>query len=826
MSTELVTLSIDGRTARVPRGTLLVDAAKTVGIEIPVFCSHEKLDPVGVCRMCMVEVEGSRKLVTACTEPVREGMVVRTDTPQVAEARKSVLEFLLINHPLDCPVCDKGGECDLQDLTFRYGPSTSRLVDGKLHKPKAVDLGPFIVLDEERCILCRRCTRFDDQVTQERTLVVGERAHDALITTADGVRYDSVFSGNTIELCPVGALTSRLYRFRARPWDLTRVDALCHGCPVGCHVQLHFRPNVQGVRLDRVISRPYEPIDDGWLCDRGRFNYGFIQSRDRVQQPLVRPQGAPRGKLVPATWERALEQVAARLRATLQTRGPEAVGAVGGGRLTNEEAYLLQKLFRQVLGSGNLDHRVAGEAAASLDAAPGQIRDLDEADVILVVGAQPAQSAPVVDLRIRRAVVRRRALLVSVGAVGLEDPVPITSLLVRPDETGPTVERLARSLSGDVVPAGGRVDGEEGVVDALRGREGLLVAIWDGMDAAAGRAVASLLEVWRSLGREARLLVIGDQANSRGAEAMGLRPDLLPGYRSIHDPEGRRLLARGAGSGDVPGEGLSTAAMLDRAASGALGVLYLVGANLLESYPDRALVEAALASDTFVVAQDLFLTETARLADVVLPVAPFTAREGHLTNLEGRVQPTGPRSTDASAGSGADARTDGEIFQELARQLSARPLVASSEALVREMQEVVPPRDGFLGALPERVLTAPARGAGVPAGTGDGGLEPVALPVLHGGGGTARFDRAYNERRPLRPELLLHPDDAAALGIADGDRVQVEDASGPVDLVARVSRRVAAGVMAVPRGIPGVAWNRITASPRVRLQRSPLEEVG
>ncbi|BAS28941.1 NADH-quinone oxidoreductase subunit NuoG [Limnochorda pilosa] len=826
MSAELVTLTIDGRTARVPKGTLLVDAAKSVGINIPVFCSHEKLDPAGVCRMCLVEVEGARKLTTACTEPAREGMVVHTDTPQVSEARKSVLEFLLINHPLDCPVCDKGGECDLQDLTFAYGPSTSRLVDGKLHKPKAADLGPFIVLDEERCILCRRCTRFDAQVAQERTLVVGERAHDALITTAEGVSYDSVFSGNTIELCPVGALTSRIYRFRARPWDLTRVDAVCHGCPVGCHVQLHFRSNVRGVRLDRVASRPFEPLDDGWLCDRGRFNYGFVQSPDRLRQPMVRPQGAPRGKLVPATWEEALQRVALQLKATLESQGPRAVGAVGGGRLTNEEAFLLQKLMRQVLGSGNVDHRVAGEAAASLDAAPGRVTDLDEAAVILVVDAHPGQSAPVVDLRIRRAAARRNAQLTTLGPVEPELPVPHRALRVRPGETAPALERLARLLAA-AGAAGGDVGEEAAVAAEMRARDGMLAVVWDGRDAAAGRALAAVLAAWRGLGREARLLVIGDQVNSRGAEAMGLRPDLLPGYRSVDDPAARHALAS-RWAREVPEGGLPTGRMLEQAASGQMGVLYLVGANLAETYPDRSLVDRALASDTFVVAQDLFLTETARLADVVLPAAPFTAREGHLTNLEGRVQPVGRRSTDAPAGTGADALTDGEIFQRLSRRVQAEPLFRTGQELAWEIQELAPARDGFVGALPERLLAAVARPAESRPGAElqDGRLRVVVLPALHGGGGTARFDRAYAERRPLRVEILLHPEDARRLAVVDGDAVEVETSDGPVRLRARMSRRVAPGTAAVGRGIPGLPWNRLTAASGMRIHRRLLEEVG
>lgn len=816
MSGERVSLTIDGRAVQVPPGTLVLDAARQAGVEIPVFCSHDQLDPVAVCRICLVEVEGSRKLVPACSERVREGMVVRTDTPQVAEARKSVLEFLLINHPLDCPVCDKGGECDLQDLTYQYGPALSRLADAKMRKPKAVDLGPFIVLDEERCILCRRCTRFDHQVAQERTLVVGQRAHEALITTAEGVPYASVFSGNTIELCPVGALTSKFYRFRARPWDLVRVDEICHGCPVGCHIQLHFRANVEGARLERVVSRPFEPIDDGWLCDRGRFNYGFVQSPERIAQPLVRPLGAPRGTLVPTSWEEAFRRVVGRLQEVLATQGPQGVGFIGGGRLTNEEAYLLQRLARQVVGTENVDHRVAGEAAASLDVAPGRITDLDRAAVILVVGAHPGQSAPVVDLRIRRAAARQGALLLTLGPVDPELRVPHQFLPAAPGHLADRLEALAQSLAG----------GGEGVpprvAQELHEREGLLVALWDGREAAAGRALAVFLQTWQAQGREARLLVVGDQANSRGAEAAGLRPDLLPGYRLAADPEARRQ----AGLAPEPAApGLSTQAMLEHAVAGRLGFLYLVGANLVETFPDRALATAALESEAFVVVQDLFLTETARLADVVLPAAPFTARVGHLTNLEGRVQATGPRSTDPAVGLPVEAWTDGQIFEHLGEALQGRPLVAGAGELATALAAAGLGSGTFAGALPVALLHEASDGSPTPSGSGEG-LVAAPLPTIHGGGGTSRFDRAYGERRPLAAVVYLNPEDAQRWGVVPGDRVGLEAGDGVVEAEVQVTRRVMAGVLGVPRGVPGLAWNRLTGAGRVRVRGRLLEEVG
>ncbi|HEX6972041.1 MAG TPA: 2Fe-2S iron-sulfur cluster-binding protein, partial [Limnochordia bacterium] len=506
---DTVKVTIDGREVEVPKGTLLVEAAKMAGTEIPVFCYHPKLRPAGVCRMCLVEVEGQRKPLTACTTPVADGMVVKTGSPTVQSLQRGVLELLLLNHPLDCPICDKGGECDLQDLTYGWGPATSRLADPKLRRNKAVDLGPYIVFDEERCILCRRCVRFDDEIAQERTLVVEERAHMATIATPEGVPYDSYFGGNTIDLCPVGALTSRLYRFKARPWDLTRVPSICTGCSVGCNVELHFRHGT----LMRVVPRENRAINDAWICDRGRFNYQYLYD-ERVERPLVR-----RGdRLVPVPWGEAIAEAARRLRHIVQEKGPKAVGFIGGGRLTNEEAYLFQKLARTVIQTPHIDHRVGAQTVASLGEFPGRIADIDRAQVILVVDALPAEVAPILDLRVRGAAARG-ARLVSIGAALPEYRVPAEALAVRPGETAQAVEGLAEALrSGEEEPTVPLL-GERGsaVVHALRQASSVAV-IWDGVSPAVGRALAALAG---ALGKETavHLFVPGEQTNSRGAEA-------------------------------------------------------------------------------------------------------------------------------------------------------------------------------------------------------------------------------------------------------------------------------------------------------------------
>ncbi|MBV9150035.1 MAG: (2Fe-2S)-binding protein, partial [Candidatus Eremiobacteraeota bacterium] len=335
-----VTITIDGVKLSVPKDTLLVEAAKTIGNEIPVYCYHTKLGPAGLCRICLVEIEGTPKLQIGCNTRVSDGMVVHTRSPRVNDGRRAVLEFFLLNHPLDCPICDKGGECDLQDFSMAYGQGQSRLADPKASKPKAVDLGPTIVLDEERCIVCQRCVRFDDIITGEKSLVVKGRGHRDIIATAADEPYHSNYSGNVTELCPVGALTSKTYRFRSRPWDLQRTRTTCTQCSVGCQMHVDVREG----RILRTMSVPAdERISEGWLCDRGRYNIGFYDDTRRLNAPIYKEDGA----WVQVTWQDAIERWAQAIKEALAAAGPQAIGVLGGGRLLNEEAYALQHLFRR-----------------------------------------------------------------------------------------------------------------------------------------------------------------------------------------------------------------------------------------------------------------------------------------------------------------------------------------------------------------------------------------------------------------------------------------------------------------------------------------------
>ena len=447
-----ITLTIDGREVQAAENTMLVDAAKHGDVEIPVFCYEPKLgNPVGACRMCLVEVEGIPKLQTGCSTPVKDGMVVHTQSERVHAAQRAVVEFLLINHPLDCPVCDKGGECPLQDITFGWGPGISRFVDPKRHFVKPLELSPTIAIDRERCILCYRCVRFSQEISEDNQLVLLERGAHSYVSTFDGHPYVAPFSGNIVELCPVGALTSRPYRFRARPWDVEDAGSVCTLCPAQCNVTLTVRDE----RVMRVLARENPEVDDGWLCDRGRFAYPALGGPTRVTEPLLRDGG----ELRPVSWERALQEAAAGL-----TRAGARTGALVGGEATNEEGFLLARLMREGLESPHLDSRRAGRLALELHRAlndprlQARVSDLEFAHAVLVLASDPIADAPILDLRLRKGVRRHGMKLVHASAEDLrERPAELVAQLKQLGEeivilwgerltAGPDGEDQARAL--------------------------------------------------------------------------------------------------------------------------------------------------------------------------------------------------------------------------------------------------------------------------------------------------------------------------------------------------------------------------------------------
>src|SRR5881227_471384 len=441
---KFVTFEVDGREVSAPEGAMLVDAAKYGDVEIPYFCYEPKLGaPVGACRMCLVEIEGMPKLQTACSTAVKDGMVVNTTPDRVKAAQNAIVEFLLVNRPLDCPVCDKGGECPLQDITFGWGSGRSRFIEPKRHFKKPLELSPLVAIDRERCILCYRCVRFSQEISEDYQLVLLERGDHTYVGTQDGRPYVGPFSGNIVELCPVGALTSTAYRFRARPWDIEDSGSVCLLCPSQCNVKFTTRDDT---KIMRVLARDHKEVDDGWLCDKGRFGYQAIHAPERITAPLVRDGG----ELREVSWERALSDAASALR-----RGGEKTAALVGGEATNEEGFLIQRLLREALGSPHIDSRSNGlldpeqaRALARPDFA-AKVSDIDYAESILVLDTSLVDEAPILDLRVRKAVRRNHAkLVVATSRPGTLDPNAHAVLRFTPGATEAALGGLAAALAG------------------------------------------------------------------------------------------------------------------------------------------------------------------------------------------------------------------------------------------------------------------------------------------------------------------------------------------------------------------------------------------
>jgi len=774
---RMVNLIIDGNPVTVPEGTLVVEAAKRLGTQIPVYCYHPKMDPAGLCRICLVEIEKMPKLQIACNTQVAEGMVVHTTSERVAEGRRGVLEFLLLNHPLDCPICDKGGECDLQDFTMSYGPGASRLTEPKLHKPKAVDLGPTIVLDEERCILCRRCTRFDDEIAQERNLVVVERGHRSLIGTADGADYASYFSGNTTEICPVGALTSKAYRFRSRPWDLSHADSVCTQCSVGCNYRIDSRFG----RIMRTFTRENTAIDDGWICDRGRYTFNYLYEPSRLRRPLVRTGG----DLREASFDEAIALVAERLgRAAKSGR----VGIIGGGRLSDEEAFALQHFGREVLRTNNIDHRATLQKFASPARFGARLADLDDASLILIFGAITPEQAPILDLRLRRAVARRHAKVMFVGPYKPEFAVPFRYAEYAPGEIGALMRRLA-----DLVHHGKEGSGAGPVAEIAQELASAekIVAIHNGRDP---EAIAALDELMDRLGRydhPVGVLVVGAQGNSRGAEAAGCVPNLGPGYVPVEPA------------------GMTTGEMLAAAAKGELDALFVVGANPALTYPDGALVRRALENVRFLAVSEQVMTETAQAADVVFAAASFAEKRGHVTNLEGRQQEFAQAVEPP-----VHVATDARIFASLAHAMGMEGVIAHDvDSLFAQLRRVQAATRAHAGesALPRpKVDRVPEDARAMrewKAGPTDA-LRIIPIPRLYAGGGPSAHDPGMAAMRPV-PFAVFHPDDAARLGFEAGDVVTLAGAGGEIAVRAQLRVAAPAGIALVVADMPEAPVNKL-----------------
>ncbi len=724
---DTVAFTLDGRPVAGRKGEMLIAAAERAGTFIPRFCYHPRMRSVGVCRMCLVEVSGPRgpSLQPSCYVEVQPGWEVVTDSEKVKKAQDGVLEFLLINHPLDCPVCDKGGECPLQDQTLAYGPGESRFIEEKRHFEKPIPISELVLLDRERCIQCSRCTRFADEVAGEAQIDFIGRGEQLEVNIFPELPFTSYFSGNTVQICPVGALTAAPYRFAARPWDLDQVESTCTTCALGCRVAVQSSSN----RVTRLLGIDAEPVNHGWLCDKGRFAFETVNAEDRLVEPLVRKDGA----LVPTSWHEALGVVAERLQAAAKgDGGPESIAVLGGARLTNEGAYAWAKLTKGVLGTDSVDAQMGdglpAELAVGLPRAT--IAQMATAETVILLSGDIREELPVLFLRLRAAVVDGGTRLVELSPQSTSlTPYAEVSLRYAPGEaTG-----LVQALVDAGAPAPATVDTDSlararqlagaGTVVVIAGRPSLAE---DG--ALVGEAIQALAESLPG----ARFLPALRRGNVNGALDMGLAPGLLPGRVSLE--AGRDWFAEAWGA--VPGargrdaEGILLAAAGDQPGGPRIDSLIVLGADPLGDFPDRRLAERALAGAAFVVAVASSPGPVTERADVVLPAAEAHERPGTATNIEGRVSHLGQKLVPPG-----QAWSDWMIAAELAVHLGADLGLDSLAAVTDEVERLAPAYRGITQAALDAPaaadgLIAPLAGVGVTT-AGRGGpppLDPMAFP--------------------------------------------------------------------------------------------------
>jgi NADH-quinone oxidoreductase subunit G len=649
-----VNLTVDGKKVTAPAGTLLIEACKSAGIEVPSFCYYPNLSLQGACRMCLVKIEKMPKLQTACTTVISEGMIVTTDSPEVKQARKSMIEMLLGNHPLDCPVCDAGGECELQDMTFAYGAAESKFMEAKNHKEEQ-QWSPVVFFDRPRCILCFRCVRICGEGMDVWALGVQNRGVTSLIAPNKGDHLECEECGMCIDICPVGALTSGAYRYKTRPWEMKHVGTVCTHCGDGCKTTLGVRRSDTGMEIVRGDNRDKSGTNGDFLCIKGRYAFDFASHEERLKRPLIRKDG----KLTPATWEEAFELVGKKFTEIRDRDGGPSIGVIGSNRTTNEEAYLLSKFSRTVLKTNNVDHHQTADFPAFAAAIRGKenttasMADVFTAPTILLIGNDPTEQHPLLAWQIRNNVRLHRAKLYVINSEPIKLRRQATSFIQIP---AGTEAKVASFLAGEDAAAdslGNSKDAWLGLRDKLRAEQNLVIIFGSEIR---GKDIASLTSFGSPI-PGAKLICLADYANSRGAADMGLYPDLLPGYRPV------------AGSsefhrewGDVPQTpGLDVQGMLEAAKAGKLKALYVVGSNPV----GRLQVDPFVFSKNFVVVQDMFLTETAVMADVVLPAANAYEKQGTMTNTCGDIQLV------KKAGDVSETKSDFEMIVRIADAMGA-----------------------------------------------------------------------------------------------------------------------------------------------------------
>ena len=738
-----VPVTIDGQLVYADKGELLIEAAERVGSHIPRFCYHERLRPVGMCRMCLVEVDSGRgaMLSPACLVECTPDMKVETRSEKALKAQDGVIEFLLVNHPLDCPVCDKGGECPLQDNTIAFGPGESRMVEEKRHREKPIPLSDLVLLDRERCILCDRCTRFADEVAGDPLIQFIQRGVETEVNTFPNDPFASYFSGNTVQLCPVGALTSKPYRFAARPWDLESAESTCTTCSVGCRIAVQS----SGAEITRYLGIDSDPVNHSWLCDKGRFAYEAINNTSlRVTAPMVRKHG----ELVEVSWAEALGAAAKGIKDALDRHGPSSVGIIGGARLTNEDAFAWAKLANDVIGTNNVDCQLDDGLPADLvlGLPKATIDEACAAPVVLLLAPDLKQELPVLFLRLRAAVTEGATKLVELTpAATAFTPFAATSLSYRPGEAA----RVAAALVDDA-PATDMGSISAASITAAREAlktPGVVVILGRPSTAEAANFVADAALVLNARIPGVKFLSALRRGNVHGALGAGLAPT---------------------------GDGLDTGAMLRAAANGKLAALVLLGSDPATDVPDASLAQRGLAGAGFTVAVESSISPSSARADVILPAATFAERSGSTTNIEGRVTRVSQKVT-APGVAWEDWMIAAELADALGGDLGFETIedVAAAAGLSAD----VAAGDGTVVAPPASYsASALATNPDIPVPA----LDAYSLRLVSGrmlydkGWATAASPSLANLAKPV--VMRANPRDLDRLGVSTGGQVRVSGA--------------------------------------------------
>ncbi|BBX93806.1 NADH-quinone oxidoreductase subunit G [Mycolicibacterium boenickei] len=780
---EMVSLTIDGHEISVPKGTLVIRAAELMGVQIPRFCDHPLLDPVGACRQCLVEVEGQRKPMASCTTTVMPDMVVHTQYSSEAadKAQRGVMELLLINHPLDCPICDKGGECPLQNQAMSNGRPETRFEDVKRTYPKPINISAQVLLDRERCVLCARCTRFSAQIAGDPFIELLERGALQQVGIAPGEPFQSYFSGNTVQICPVGALTGTAYRFRARPFDLVSSPSVCEHCASGCAQRTDHR---RGKVLRRLAGDDPE-VNEEWNCDKGRWAFTYATAGDRITTPLIREDGALR----PASWSEALTVAGASLLAAGAN-----TGVLVGGRCTVQDAYAYSKFARMVLGTNDIDFRArphSGEEAEFLAARiagqPMTLRyaELEKAPTVLLVGLEPEEESPIVFLRLRKAA-RKNGLQVLAVA--------------------PLASRGLTKMAGTLIPT---VPGtESAALDALASderlqRPGAVILVGERLATSPG-ALSAALRLSAATG--ARIGWIPRRAGERGALEAGALPNLLPGGRPVDDADARAQTAAAWNASDLPATaGRDTGAILAAAGDGTLSAL-IVGGVEITDLPDPAAAVAALRATPFVVSFELRESEVTELADVVFPVAPAVEKGGAYLNWEGRIRPFEPALR-------TNAIPDLRVLHYLADEIGVDLGLTGPEAADTELAR--------LGTWSGSRAAAPSAVPGPAPAPGPGQAVLASWRLLLDAG-RLQDGEPYLAGTAVSPVARLSPATAAELGVTSDDPVTVSTDRGAITLPLTVTE-MPDRVVWLPTNSPGTAIHRqlgVTAGAVVSIGRA------